>query len=130
MRKNVWYIVLLIIGAALVLSGSFNYIDEFWSGMGCSLIAVSLLRLILFVRYKKDPEYAKRVDISNEDERVGFVAVKAQSWTLSVSVWILCLLGILLRVIGYAAEAQICFYIVCGMLVIYLICHVVASKRF
>ena len=78
-KKNVWYIALLIIGAALYAAGCLEYIDSFWSGMGGALIGVSAVRLMLLVRYKKDPEYAKHVDISNEDERLRFIADKARS---------------------------------------------------
>ena len=88
-KKNVWYIALLIIGAALYAAGCLEYIDSFWSGMGGALIGVSAVRLMLLVRYKKDPEYAKHVDISNEDERLRFIADKARSRAFFFSILLL-----------------------------------------
>ena len=129
-KKDVWYIALLIIGAALYAAGCLEYIDSFWSGMGGALIGVSAVRLMLLVRYKKDPEYAKHVDISNEDERLRFIADKARSRAFFFSILLLCALGIILRPLGCVDESQMCFYTVCGMEVIYLICRFITNREF
>ena len=129
-KKNVWYIALLIIGAALCVAGCLEYIDSFWSGMGGALIGVSAVRLMLLVRYKKDPEYAKHVDISNEDERLRFIADKARSRAFFFSILLLCALGIILRPLGCVGESQMCFYTVCGMVVIYFICSFITNREF
>ena len=129
-KRNILYIVLLMIGVVLYVAGSLEYIDSFWSGMGGALIGVSAVRLVLFVKYKNDPKYAKYVDISNEDERTQFVADKARSWALRMSILLLCALGIILRPMGHVAESQTCFYVVCGMEVIYLSCRMVVNRKY
>ena len=75
-KRNILYIALLIVGVVLYAAGSLGDIDSFWSGMGGAIIGVSAVRLVLSVKYKNDPKYAKYVDISNEDERTQFIADK------------------------------------------------------
>ena len=98
--------------------------------MGGALIGVSVVRLMLLVRYKKDPEYAKHVDISNEDERLRFIADKARSRAFFFSILLLCALGIILRPLGCVGESQMFFYPVCGMEVIYLSCRAVVNRKY
>ncbi len=129
-KRNILYIALLIVGVVLYAAGSLGYIDSFWSGMGGAIIGVSAVRLVLSVKYKKDPKYAKYVDISNEDERTQFIADKARSWALRFSIFLLCGLGIILRPMGHVAESQMCFYAVCGMEVIYLSCRAVVNRKY
>ena len=58
-KRNILYIALLIVGVVLCAAGSLGYIDSFWSGMGGAIIGVSAVRLVLSVKYKNDPKYAK-----------------------------------------------------------------------
>ena len=107
-----------------------HFLDSFWSGMGGGLAAVGAVRLALAARYKKDPDYAKQVDISNHDERNQFVAVKARSWTMYLTIILLAVLSIILRFAGLVPQSQLCLYVMCAMLVIYWVTYMILSKRY
>ena len=63
---NILYIVL---GAAFLVLGILEVIDAFWSGMGSALIAVGVIRIVQFYRFRKDETYREKVEIEMKDER-------------------------------------------------------------
>ena len=129
-KKIIWYVILVIAGAALFLAGCFEVLDSFWSGMGGGLAAVGAVRLALAARYKKEPDYARQIDISNNDERNRFISGKAKSWTMYLTVIILAVLSIILRAAGSVSQSQICLYVMCGMLVIYWVAYMILSRKY
>ena len=129
-KRIVWYTILVIAGAALFLAGCFEVLDSFWSGMGGGLAAVGAVRLALAARYKKEPDYARQIDISNNDERNRFISGKAKSWTMYLTVIILAVLSIILRAAGSVSQSQICLYVMCGMLVIYWVAYMILSRKY
>ena len=50
------YVLLALIGAALLVVPMFGVIDDFWAGMGAGLLGVCAIRIFQIVRYKTDSE--------------------------------------------------------------------------
>jgi len=73
-KKIIIYACILAIGVVIVIAACLGYVDDFWSGFGGGIAGVAIVRLILGIRYKKDPEYARKTDIANTDERMLYVS--------------------------------------------------------
>ncbi len=129
-KRMVCYGITLVAGIALVAASSFETIDNFWSGFGGGIAGVSLARLVLGMRYRKDEEYSRQVDIYYKDERTLFLSAKAKSWAFYLSVLGLCIAGIVLRIIDFASYSQACFFTVCGMMLIYCAVYWILKRRY
>ena len=38
--RMIWYIILIVVGAALTITPAFGWLDDFWVGMGGGLIVL------------------------------------------------------------------------------------------
>jgi len=117
--RMIWYIILIVVGAALTITPAFGWLDDFWVGMGGGLIGVSVVRLIQIARYKTNGDYAERVNVANKDERNLYIANKARSWAFYYSMLVECIGIIVLRVMEYPELSSLLGFVVCGQLVIY-----------
>ena len=73
-------IVEIIVGAALLICSIFGLVDEFWSGMGTSLLIIGIIFLIRNIKYKTNEEYREKIDIESNDERNKYISLKAWAW--------------------------------------------------
>ena len=117
--RMIWYIILIVVGAALTITPAFGWLDDFWVGMGGGLIGVGVVRLIQIARYKTNENYAERVNVANKDERNLYIANKARSWAFYYSMLVECIGIIVLRVMEYPELSSLLGFVVCGQLVIY-----------
>ena len=117
--RMIWYIILIVVGAALTITPAFGWLDDFWVGMGGGLIGVGVVRLIQIARYKTNENYAERVNVANKDERNLYIANKARSWAFYYSMLAECIGIIVLRVMEYPELSSLLGFVVCGQLVIY-----------
>lgn len=130
-RKKVFiYGALFVCGAALVLLGIFEYLDGYWSGMGGGLAGVAAVRLVQAARLARDPAYAKKIEISNTDERLAFVAGRAANYTFRMSVLVLAVLSMVLYPLGYASIARVLGFAMCFEVNLYWICYLVLIRRY
>ena len=79
-RRMIAYIIYIIFGAVLMVLGVLEVVDSFWSGMGGALIAMGAVRVVQFLRYKKDESYREKWDVETQDERNHFIRNKAWAW--------------------------------------------------
>ena len=117
--RMVWYIILILIGVALVVTPVLGWLDSFWAGMGGALIGVCVVRLIQIYRYKTNEEYADRVDVTNKDERNLYLANKARSWAFYYSILLECVGTIVLRVMEYPELSTLLGFVLCAQLLLY-----------
>ena len=129
-KRMIYYGVLTVCGIALVVISVLGITDEFWAGFGGGIAAVGALRLFLGYKYRKDEEYAKKVDVEQKDERTLFLSGKAKSFAYYLSIVGIAVTSLVLRFFGMAEAAQLCAYIMCGMLVIYLVAYVILSRKY
>ncbi|MBP5246183.1 MAG: hypothetical protein J6036_06980, partial [Clostridia bacterium] len=85
-KRMIYYGVLTVCGIALVVISVLGIIDEFWAGLGSGIAAVGAMRLFLGYKYRKDEEYAKKVDVEQKDERTLFLSGKAKSFAYYLSI--------------------------------------------
>ncbi len=124
------YIVITVLGTALLVLNSAMDLPIAVGAVGAGVFAYGLCRLIGEWRIKNRPEYAKELEISNQDERMAFIADKSRSATLIITVIVLSVLGIILLSIGQKAYGYTCLYATCGISAIYFIVYQIISRRY
>ncbi len=124
------YILITILGIALLTLNSVLELSVAAGAVGAGLFAYGINRLIGEWRVKNNPEYAKQLEISNQDERLAFIADKSRSATLIITIIVLTVLGILLLSIDQKPYGYTCLYIICGISAVYFIVYQVISRRY
>ena len=76
-RSIIGSILYIALGAVLLGLGIAQVVDAFWSGMGSALVAVGVIRIVHFVRFRKDETYRENQEIAKTDERIRFLRSKA-----------------------------------------------------
>lgn len=129
-KRLIWYIVLLGIGISLFIAGCAEWIPDFWAGFGGGLVGVSAVRLIYFHRYRTDESYKKAADTAARDERNQFIMNTARSWTFYFSFLALAVLCVVFQIVGLPLYSRFCSFTVCGMMMIYWLCWLVARRKY
>lgn len=129
-RRIVVYILYLVLGVALLVLGTLEIVDSFWSGMGGALIAMGVLRLVQFLRYRTDASYREKWDVEVQDERNHFVRNKAWAWAGYLFVMIAAVCAIVCRVVGQELLSMAAGFAVCILVVLYWLCYLVLRKKY
>ena len=124
------YLIYALLGGALILCASLGYIEDFWSGFGCGLIAIAVFRLIQFARYSKDDAYAQKLTVERHDERNLALAEKSRSRAYYYSILAEGLAVIVLRIFGLPEYSVLMAYVVCVQLVIYWVVYLFLRKKY
>ena len=124
---NIFYVV---IGAALLACGIFEIVDSFWSGMGGALIGVGAIRIVQYIKYRKNPEYREKMEIERKDERNKFISLNAWAWSGYVFVMLNAIGTIAFKIAGNDLLSQYCSYMVCLVLVLYWVCYLILRKKY
>ena len=124
---NILYVV---IGVALLACGIFEIVDSFWSGMGGALIGVGAIRIIQFVKFRKNPEYREKIETEVNDERNKFISGKAWAWSGYVFVILNAIGTIAFKIAGNESLSMYCSYMVCIVLILYWVCYLILRKKY
>ncbi len=120
----------VIIGLLLIACGIFDIVDSFWSGMGGALTAIGAIRIIQFVKYRKNPEYREKVEIERNDERNKFIGMRAWAWAGYFFVLITAIGTIAFKIAGNDVLSQYCAYSVCLILILYWLAFLLLRKKY
>lgn len=120
----------VIAGAALLACGIFGIVDSFWSGMGGALIGVGAIRIVQFVKLRKNPEYREKIETETKDERNKFISLNAWAWSGYAFVLLNAVGTIAFKIAGNDALSQYCAFTVCLVLVLYWISYLVLRKKY
>ena len=129
-RRTVAYIFMMIFGVLLLGLGCAGIVDEFWSGMGGSLMAVAVLRLVRLRRFSKDEAYREKVETEIGDERNSFIRGKAWGWAGYIFILICAVSTIVLRIAGQELLSMAASCAVCLMLVLYWAAHYLLKRKY
>ena len=124
------YILITVLGIALLILHSILDLTIAAGAVGAGLFAYGVNRLIGEWRVRNDPEYAKKLEIANRDERLAFIADKSRSATLIITIFVLSILGIILLSMDQEAYGNACIYTTCGITVLYFIVYRILSHRY
>lgn len=123
-------IVEIIIGAALLICSVFGVVDEFWSGMGTSLLIIGIIFLIRNIKYKTNEEYREKIDIESNDERNKYISLKAWAWAGYLFVMLGAVGTIVFKVIGKEDLMMMASLSVCLIMVFYWISYTFLKKKY
>ena len=129
-KKNIYPIILLVAGLALMGLGLAEIVDDFWSGMGSALLVMGIIRLLRFYRLKKNDTYREKMETAVTDERNQFIRMKAWSWAGYLFIMVSAIATIIFRILGQDLLSQFASYAVCLMLVLYWISYFVLKKKY
>lgn len=123
-------IVEIIIGAALLICSVFGVVDEFWSGMGTSLLIIGIIFLIRNIKYKTNEEYREKIDIESNDERNKYISLKAWAWAGYLFVMLGAIGTIVFKLIGKEDLMMMASLSVCLIMVFYWISYTFLKKKY
>ena len=129
-QRVAWYGAFFVAGIIAVVAAALGYVDETVECFGIALAAISLLGLGKAARYAKDPAYAKKVDVSNSDERFAYLANKSAQSAFQISVVALAVLSVAIRPFGYNETASVLSCVMGGEVAVYWVSYLVASRRY
>ena len=120
----------IVLGAALLICGICNIVDDFWCGMGTALLIIGVIDLIRLFRYLRNKEYRENVDTQVNDERNKFISMKAWSWAGYLFVLIAAIGTIVFKLLGLEDYMMIASSSVCIIMILYWICYLVLRKKY
>ena len=120
----------VLLGIALLALGVAEVVDSFWSGMGGGMIGVGVLQVIRFRRYENDPEYRKKRQIQEGDERNLFIQGKAWQWAATLFIVTAGIGVVVFRLIGQDLLSLVASCAVCYLVVLYWVSWLILQKKY
>lgn len=131
MKRKSWVSILYIIIGLIIFGLSLaGKVDEFWSGMGTSLLVVGVIQMIRIYRFQKNEVYREKIEIEEKDERNHFIRNKAWAWAGYLFVMIMAVACIVLRVMGQEAMSMAASSAVCLMLVLFWVSFYILKRKY
>ena len=124
------YILITIAGIALIITAAIMDLNEAPTAIGAGLLAYGANRLFGEWRVRNNPEYAKKLEIMNQDERLAYIAEKSRSLTLGICVILLAAAGIILIAVELDPYGYTCLYAMCGISVLYFVVYRIVSRKY
>ena len=129
-RRIITSVIYIILGMVLFALGLMEIVDAFWSGMGAALIVVGVIRLVQFLRFRKDEAYREKVETETTDERNRFIRNKAWAWSGYLFVIIAAVSTIVFRVMGQELISRVAGFAICVLLILYWGSYLVLQKKY
>jgi len=120
----------IVIGAALMGAHDVGWTDEYWNGMGTSLLVVGVLQMIRHIRYRTDEAYKAHVDVETKDERNKFIAGKAWAWAGYLFVLIGAAASLLCKIAGNDQMTKLSAMSVCLIMLLYWVCYAFLRRKY
>ena len=130
-KKLTINICLMLIGIVvwgLAFSGKLP--SGYWDTLGVTLVIIEALQIARNLRYRKDAEYKKKIDIESGDERNSYIRLKAWSYTGYLFVIGAALISLILYIAGKEEIGRILSYCMCAELVIFYVSYLILSRKY
>ena len=124
------YLLIAAIGIATMIVGAALDLPIAANAIGAGLFAMGVTRLIGEWRTQHDPDYAKRIETANQDERLNYIADKARSMTLIILVIALSVLGVVFLSVDQKPYGYACLTTTCGTTVLYFVVYQILSRTY
>lgn len=129
-KKLVASIIEIVIGVALVIASLVGVVDEFWSGMGTSLLLIGIVFFIRAIKYNKNDEYRERVDVEINDERNKYLKLKSWAWAGYLFVISGGIGTIVFKLSGREDLMMMASGSICYMLILFWISYMLLKKKY
>ncbi|MBR5598290.1 MAG: hypothetical protein IKW30_12940 [Lachnospiraceae bacterium] len=129
-KRLIASIIEIIVGGVLLVSSFFGKVDEFWSGMGTSLLLIGVIFLVKNIKYNMDIKYREKIDIEYNDERNKYLSLK--SWAWAGYIFVLCgaVATIVFKIIGKEDCMMLSSASVCFIMILYWISHMYLKRKY
>ena len=122
-------IVYITIGLLLSVLSFTRVIDDWWRSFGVAIF-MGVADLFRHRKYVTNAEYREKVDLSNNDERIRFLSMKAWSWAGYAFVMLAALGVIGFQIAGLRTWSLACSFCVCIVMVLYWISYMALNKKY
>ena len=129
-RSIIGGVLYIALGAVLLGLGIAQVVDAFWSGMGSALMAVGVIRIVHFVRFRKDETYRENQEIAKTDERIRFLRSKAWAWAGYLFVLMAAAGAIAFKLLGQDLLSIAAGGAVCLLVILYAFCYLALRKKY
>ena len=129
-RSIIGSILYIALGAVLLGLGIAQVVDAFWSGMGSALVAVGVIRIVHFVRFRKDETYRENQEIAKTDERIRFLRSKAWAWAGYLFVLMAAVGAIAFKLLGQDLLSIAAGGAVCLVVILYAFSYLALRKKY
>ncbi|MBR4880095.1 MAG: hypothetical protein IKU13_09745 [Clostridia bacterium] len=131
LKKRLYVAIAFIIIGALTAGYAImaQVENEFFTSYGIALIVCGIIRIRRHVRMTKNEDAVKMQEIAEKDERNLAIAEKAKSWAFGSYIIIVGVAVILLEIMGCEDIAIAAAMSVCGLMVLYWLCHMAVSRK-
>lgn len=129
-RRIVLSIAWILVGAVTFTLGVMGILDEFFSGFGGALLAVGILQLIRYIRYKTNEEYKEKIDTEINDERNKFLSARAWAWTGYIMILATAVGAIVFRILGEDELCSLCATAISLMAIIYFVAYMILKRKY
>lgn len=123
-------IVYITTGFLLSILSFMTVIDDWWQSFGLSIFIVGVVDIFRYRKYVTNAEYKEKVDLSNNDERIRFLSMKAWSWAGYIFIIIAALGVIVFQILGQRELSFTCSFCVCLVTVLYWISYMILNRKY
>jgi len=120
----------IVIGTVLIGAHYAGWVDDYWHGMGTSLLVVGILQTFRWIRYNKDQAYKEKMDVEAKDERNRFISSKAWAWAGYLYVLTGAAASIGFKLAGNNLMTKAAAMSVCLIMVFYWLCYAVLRRKY
>lgn len=119
-KRMIWFSITAVVGLLLLTLGTF-YRNEntVMTSMGFGLAAVSIIRLVQYLKIQKDPKLKKQFELKETEERMVFIANKSRSLMFALSVYLEFLFALIAMFINRNDVATVTCAFISLQLVVY-----------
>lgn len=123
-------VIYVVIGIALMGFAIAGKLDEFWSGMGSTLLVIGILRLVRAYRINKNEAYREKLEVEASDERNQFIRNKAWAWAGYMFVIIMGVAVIVFKVMGQETMSMAAGMAVCLVITLFWISFYILKRKY
>ena len=120
----------IIIGVVLIICYLTGVSDEFWGGMGTSLLIVGIIFLIKTIKYKTNDKYREKYETELNDERNRYLSSKAWAWAGYIFVMIAAIGTIILKLMKEEKLMMMASGSICLIMVLYWISYIILKRKY
>lgn len=129
-KRRISSIVEILIGAALIVASIFGVVDEYWTGMGTSLLLVGVLFFIRTIKYSTNDEYREKWDIEVSDERNRYLKLKSWAWAGYLYIISAAVASIGFKIAGREDLMMMASWSVCYIIILYWISNIFLRRKY
>ena len=129
-KRFITSIIEIIVGISLIIGTMLGVVDEFWCGMGTTLLIIGILFLFRAIKYKTNDEYREKWDIEVNDERNKYLKLKSWAWAGYLFVLTGGVGTIAFKLIGREDLMMMASSSVCYIMVLFGVSYVALRKKY